>query len=136
MGGGGPVAEPVLGGEERRGFDKGVEEFNRGYFFECHDSLEEVWSGIRGPARNFFQGLIQISVGFYHFGNANRGGALTLLRRGLKHLETYPEVYGGLDLGALRPEVARWIGRIEAGEAFPESLDALPKYRRPSSYSK
>jgi predicted metal-dependent hydrolase len=133
MGAGGPVAEPVLEDEERRGFDKGVEEFNRGDFFECHDSLEEVWTGIRGPARDFFQGLIQVSVGFYHLGNANRGGALTLLRRGLSRLERYPDVYGGLDLGALRPEVARWIDRIEAGEGFPDSLEALPKYRRAPS---
>jgi uncharacterized protein len=124
------VAEPVLDDEERRGFEKGVEEFNRGYFFECHDSLEEVWAGIRGPSRDFFQGLIQISVGFYHFGNANRGGALTLLRRGLTRLERYPDVYGGLDLGTLRSEVGRWIERIEAGEGFPDSLEALPRCRR------
>ena len=129
MGEGGPLAEPVLDEEERKGFEKGVLEFNEGYFFECHDSLEEVWAGIRGPARDFFQGLIQISVGFYHLGNANRGGALTLLRRGLSRLERYPDVYGGLDLAGLRPEVTRWIERVEAGETSPDSLEALPKYR-------
>jgi predicted metal-dependent hydrolase len=128
-----PVPEPVLDDEERRGFEKGVLEFNRGLFFECHDSLEEVWAGIRGPGRDFFQGLIQVSVGFYHFSNANRGGALTLLRRGLKRLELYPDFYGGLDLLALRAEVARWAERIEAGEEFPGSLEALPKYRPPHS---
>jgi predicted metal-dependent hydrolase len=134
MPGDGPVAEPVLDDEERRGFEKGVDEFNRGYFFECHDTLEDVWTGIRGPARDFFQGLIQISVGFYHLGNANTGGALTLLRRGLLRLARYPDAYGGLDLGGLRGEVGGWIGRIEAGEAFPDTLEALPKYRRvPSS---
>jgi predicted metal-dependent hydrolase len=130
------VAEPVLDDEERRGFEKGVALFNAGLFFECHDTLEEVWTGIRGPARDFFQGLIQISVGFYHLGNANRGGALTLLRRGLSRLERYPDVYADLDLGALRPEIARWVERIEAGEGFPDALDALPKYRWLPSYSK
>ncbi len=122
-------AEPDLDDEERRGLEKGVAEFNTGYFFECHDTLEDVWTGIRGPARDFFQGLIQVSVGFYHLGNANRGGALTLLRRGLTRLERYPGKYAGLDLGALRPEVARWVEKIEAGEAFPDTLDALPKFR-------
>jgi len=130
------VAEPVLDDEERRGFEKGVQEFNTGFFFECHDTLEEVWTGIRGPARDFFQGLIQVTVGFYHLGNANRGGALTLLRRGLLRLERYPDVYAGLDLASLRPEIVRWVERIEAGEGFPDALDALPKYRWHPSHSK
>ena len=51
------------------------------FFFECHDTLEEVWTGIRGSARDFFQGLIQVSVGFYHHGNGNRGGQRSLPRR-------------------------------------------------------
>jgi uncharacterized protein len=131
----GPLAEPVLDDEERRSFEKGLDEFNGGFFFECHDTLEDVWTGVRGPARDFFQGLIQISVGFYHLGNANTGGALTLLRRGLARLARYPDGYGGLDLATLRGEVERWIGRIEAGEGFPDALDALPKYRRVVSSS-
>ena len=123
------MSEPALGEEDRRGLEKGVAEFNAGYFFECHDTLEEVWSGIRGPAREFFQGLIQVSVGFYHYGNANRGGALTLLARGLKRLAKYPDRYCGLELLLLRGEVMEWRARIEAGEGFPEDLDRLPKYR-------
>jgi predicted metal-dependent hydrolase len=124
-----PLPEPVLEEAERREFEKGLLEFNRGYFFECHDTLEELWSGIRGPSREFFQGLIQLSVGFYHLGNHNRGGALTMLRRGLARLARYPDDYGGFALGEVRRDVQGWIARIEQGEGFPESLDALPKYR-------
>jgi uncharacterized protein len=121
--------DPALGEEDRRGLAKGVGEFNAGYFFECHDTLEEVWSGVRGPARDFFQGLIQVSVGFYHFGNGNRGGALTMLERGLKRLAKYPDRYCRVELGGLRHEVAEWRARIEAGEGFPGDLARLPKYR-------
>ena len=121
--------EPALGEEDRRGLTKGVGEFNSGYFFECHDTLEEVWSGVRGPARDFFQGLIQVSVGFYHFGSGNRGGALTMLERGLKRLAKYPDRYCRVELGGLRREVAEWRARIEAGEGFPGDLARLPKYR-------
>ena len=121
--------EPALGEEDRRGLAKGVVEFNAGFFFECHDTLEEVWSGVRGPAREFFQGLIQVSVGFYHFGNGNRGGASTMLERGLKRLARYPDRYCGVELHALRGEVADWRARIEASEAFPDELARLPKYR-------
>ncbi len=123
------MSEPALGEEDRRGLEKGAAEFNAGYFFECHDTLEDVWSGIRGPLRDFFQGLIQVSVGLYHFGNGNRGGALTMLERGLTRLAKYPDRCCGLDLLGLRREVTEWRERIEAGEAFPDDLARLPKYR-------
>ena len=120
---------PALGAEERRGLEKGVAEFNAGLFFECHDTLEEVWSGVRGPAREFLQGLIQVSVGFYHLGNGNPGGALSMFDRGLKRLGKYPDRYCGLELGELRREVAQWRARVAAGEGFPDDPARLPKYR-------
>ena len=90
--------------------------------------------GVRGPARDFFQGLIQVSVGFYHLGNANRGGAATLLRRGLGRLAKYPDVYGGVELVRLRREVQEWLERVESGAAaFPKTLEALPKLVGPAA---
>jgi uncharacterized protein len=108
-------------------FARGLQEFNAGLFFECHDTLEEVWSGLRGPSREFLQGLIQVAVGFYHLGNDNRGGAITMFRRALSRLARYGERHGGVDLGRLRLEVAEWLDRIEGGGPLPGDLEALPK---------
>ncbi|MES1211857.1 MAG: DUF309 domain-containing protein [Acidobacteriota bacterium] len=128
------VPEPRLSDEERRQVAEGMAQFNQGLFFECHDTLEDVWTGVRGPARDFFQGLIQVAVGFYHLGNDNRGGAATMLRRGLSRLAKYPEAYGGLALGRLRGEVQEWLERVESGDAsFPKTLEALPKLVAPGS---
>lgn len=124
-----PIAFPDLDREDRHLFLQGIEQFNAGLFFECHDSLEEVWSGVRGPSRDFFQGLIQVAVGFYHLGNANQRGAVTLLGRGLTRLGPYGPAFGGIELDGLRHEVAGWLERVEKGEGFPESLRALPKIR-------
>ena len=41
---------------------QGVEEFNRAYFFEAHETLEDLWRGTSGPLRLFYQGLIHIDV--------------------------------------------------------------------------
>jgi predicted metal-dependent hydrolase len=120
-------AFPVLDVEDRHLYQQGLEQFNAGLFFECHDSLEEVWSGVRGPSRDFFQGLIQVAVGFYHLSNANQRGAVTLLGRGLQRLGRYGAAFGGLDLDRLRREVADWLSRVEGGEGFPDALEALPK---------
>jgi len=112
-------AAPRLDHEERALFDKGVAEFNGGLYFECHDTLEEMWTGLRGPARDFFQGLIQVSVAFYHLEGDNRPGALSMLGRALKRLAAYPDHYFGFDLAAHRAELEAWRERIEAGTAAP-----------------
>ena len=98
----------ALNAEERNLYEKGVGEFNARLFFECHDTLEELWAGVRGPSRDFFQGLIQVAVGFHHIGNSNRVGAERLFGRALKRLEGYPDDYAGLALGELRDGVAGW----------------------------
>jgi len=108
---------------------RGVEEFNAGRFFECHDTLEEVWQGVRGPARDFFQGLIQVSVGFYHLSNGNRVGGKSQLDKGLKNLAGYGEDCLRVDLVNLRQEVQIWLERIRRGEKLHGAVSDLPKIR-------
>jgi predicted metal-dependent hydrolase len=57
-----PPPEPSLTDDEKRLFQQGVHEFNTGCFFECHETLEDLWGGVRGTSRDFFQGLIQTST--------------------------------------------------------------------------
>lgn len=111
-----PIADPVLDPEERRALASGVRQFNEGYYFECHDTLEEMWAGLRGPSRDFFQGLIQVSVAFYHLEGGNRPGAQSLLSRALKRFEKYPGRYAGFDLEAHRRELRAWQERLAGGE--------------------
>jgi uncharacterized protein len=124
------LADPALDEEERRLFERGLEEFNTGYYFECHETLEDLWTGIRGPARDFFQGLIQIAVALYHLTRGNLAGARSLFQRGLARLDKYPDHYGGVDLGELREEARVWLSRVEAGTFSEPDLAALPKCRR------
>jgi predicted metal-dependent hydrolase len=114
-----PPPEPALDDEERSLLAKGVDEFSRRRFYECHDTLEELWSGLRGPSRDFFQGLIQAAVGFYHLGNGNREGARRLFDRALARLERYPPRFAGVEAGPLRASVARFRDALAAGEEPP-----------------
>jgi predicted metal-dependent hydrolase len=121
---------PTLTPDERQLFERGIEEFNAGYFFECHETLEDLWTGVRGPARDFYQGLIQIAVALYHLGRGNLAGSSSLFKRGLNRLDKYPERYGGIELGALRDEARAWQARVESGLEVEPALAALPKVRR------
>jgi len=57
-------------------------EFNRGDWFECHETLEDLWVGSEGEIRDFYQGLLQIAVGLHHWRGGNFGGAVHLLASG------------------------------------------------------
>lgn len=121
-------AEPVLTDEDRSAVAKGVAEFNAGHFFECHDTLEEMWTGLRGPSRDFFQGLIQVSVAFYHLGNGNLPGFESMTRRAMKRLSAYPDRYFGFDLAAHRAEIEAWRARAAAGNLAGVTVADLPKW--------
>jgi predicted metal-dependent hydrolase len=114
-----PLPEPELSVEDRAAFARGLAQFNDRLFFECHDTLEEIWSGVRGAPRDFFQGLIQAAVGFYHLGNGNRAGASTVLRRSLERLGRFPARYAGVELEPLRGALAEWLRALETGASPP-----------------
>ncbi len=80
---------------------KGVEEFNRRLFFECHETLEEIWLEEHGQDRAFYQGLIQVAAGYLKWEQGVLIGAIKLWQRGLEKLESYPAIHLGVDLGAL-----------------------------------
>jgi predicted metal-dependent hydrolase len=122
--------EPVLVAEERALFERGIEELNTGFYFECHETLEDLWTGVRGPSRDFFQGIIQIAVGFYHLTRGNTEGAGRMLDRALARLAKYPDRYGGVDLGALRVDATALRARIDDGTLLRAEAADLPRCRR------
>ncbi|MCE2484868.1 MAG: DUF309 domain-containing protein [Desulfurellaceae bacterium] len=77
---------------------KGVLLFNHRLFFEVHEVLEAQWIQEVDPERRFLQGLIQIAVAFYHLGNHNLNGALSLLGDGLDKIRPHAPAYLGLAL--------------------------------------
>ncbi len=117
-----------LTSEEMRLLEKGVSEFNAGHYFECHDTLEELWMGIRGPGRDFFQGLIHIAVGFYHLNQKNLKGSESQLSKGLQKLASYGNSYSGIELESLRCEVQVWLTRIHNNELFDENRAERPHW--------
>jgi predicted metal-dependent hydrolase len=92
---------------------KGIEEFNKGEFYECHEYLEEAW--IREPRRLRFlyQGILQVGVGFYHQQNGNWRGATGLLRNGTVRLKEFEPVTSGIDVARLVRECERCLEELE-----------------------
>jgi predicted metal-dependent hydrolase len=51
----------------------GIAQFNRGEFFEQHETLELLWRAERRDIRYLYQGILQIGVAFHHLRRLNRG---------------------------------------------------------------
>jgi predicted metal-dependent hydrolase len=96
-------------------FQRGINEFNRGCFFECHDTLEDLWHETRGIDRLFLQGLIQVSVGFYHLLNRNFKGATSQFTRGLNKLQKYRPSHRGIELEDFLKKIVSWLALAERG---------------------
>jgi predicted metal-dependent hydrolase len=106
-------------------FLKGIEEFNREEFFECHETLEELWLEERGEERQFFQGIIQIAAGYFKLQQGVPVGAVKLWRTGLQKLTAYQPVYCGMNVEALTQGVESSLARLEAAQQHGEPTPVL-----------
>jgi uncharacterized protein len=84
---------------------KGIEEFNRGEFYECHEYLEEAWMQEPGRVRFLYQGHLQ---------NGNWRGATGLLRNGTVRLKEFEPVTLGVDVAKLVRESERCLRELES----------------------
>jgi predicted metal-dependent hydrolase len=94
-------------------FIKGIEEFNSGLYFECHETLEEIWLEEHGEERKFYQGIIQIAAGYYKLEQGVPVGALKLWRMGIDKLQLYCPVYLGVNVDALVEGVSANLAALE-----------------------
>src|SRR5215204_4667463 len=100
---------------------KGIEEFNKGEFYECHEYLEEAWMQEPRRVRFLYQGILQVGVGFYHLQNGNWRGATGLLRNGSARLREFEPVTLGVDVAKLVRESERCL--LELEELGRERID-------------
>jgi len=81
---------------------RGIEEFNRGEYFEQHEWLEEAWIEETRPVREMYQGILQIGVAFLQIQRNNWAGAIKMFRRGLPRLRALPPICQGVNIASLR----------------------------------
>ncbi len=105
----------------------GIKYFNDCDFFEAHETWEELWTDYRGPARKFYQGLIQAAVALHHFGNGNIHGARKVYHTSRNYLQEYRPAYLGLDLETFLSQYDRCFEIVlQSTESFPR-IDIDPE---------
>lgn len=107
-------------------FDEGIDLFNEGRFFECHEAWEEVWKRSAGEEKLFYQGIIQAAVAILHAQRGNLTGAESLYGKASAKLDHLPSEHMGIALGELRDALREFFAVALTGAPLPPP----PKLRR------
>lgn len=105
----------------------GIEQFNQQEFYACHDTLEALWMEAMEPEKTFYQGILQIAVGFYHLGNQNRRGAIILLGEGMNRLRRYQPEFAELDVTRLLAESQTIQAKLQQDQLAEQNAGQMPQ---------
>ncbi|HEY9889105.1 MAG TPA: DUF309 domain-containing protein [Candidatus Obscuribacterales bacterium] len=128
-------------------FASGIQQFNTGDFYGCHDTLEAIWMVAPTLEKPFFQGILQLAVALYHLSNHNWQGAAILLGEGIGRLAAFEPTYRDVDVTALLDCASAWLTTLQqlgpeqveplaialtsspAGQPLPAAVATLPRWR-------
>lgn len=106
--------------------------FNRQFFYEAHDVLEDLWlPDRRGVNGNFYKGLIQLAGAFVHLQKNRLRPSAALFKLAQANLEKYPRVHERLDLNQVQALIQDWLAQLESQDFALNPLTPanLPKLR-------
>ena len=88
---------------------KGLELFNRGEYFECHEVIEGLWlkTPSDDPLRDFYKGVIQAAAALYQRQRGVTSGAEGLYKTSLRYLQAYSPETLGLDVKKMTEDMQR-----------------------------
>jgi predicted metal-dependent hydrolase len=103
-------------------FYDALDQFNEGWYFESHETLEDLWMVTPMPERELFQGIIQMAAAFVHLVRGEQPGILKLLDASIDKLSRAEDGAFGVDVGRLLSELRQ--ARAEAAIVPAERLRA------------
>ena len=98
-------------------FQDGIDLFNAGRFFECHEAWEQAWLRSAGADKLFYQGMIQAAAAILHAQRGNFVGSRTLWTKAIGKLRPLPASYMGIALQELRQELERFFDSVLCGQS-------------------
>ena len=106
-----------------------IEQFNRGEFWECHETLEDVWRESPYPFRLFYHAIIKTSVGFHHLSAHNRHGARVKLRDGVELLGLFQPEWMGVRTDLMLADAKGWLSLVDVTSVEWTALDGRERPR-------
>jgi uncharacterized protein len=99
--------------EER--LEAGLELMRRAAYFDAHEELELAWRAAEPAERDFFQGLVHVTVAWYQARRGNRPGCERQLEKAARRLAPYAPAHRGVTVGDVLDQVAVARATVAAG---------------------
>jgi len=96
-------------------FERGLELMREREFFEAHEELELAWRAADAEERDFFQGLVHVTVAWYQAGRANRRGCERQLEKAVRRLGPFAPAHRGVDVADVLAQVGRAQATVASG---------------------
>ncbi|MCB9422412.1 MAG: DUF309 domain-containing protein [Ardenticatenaceae bacterium] len=100
---------------------RGLDLFNQGEYYQCHDDLEEAWRQDEGDGRILYQGILQLGIALYQIQRGNYRGAVKMLLRLRQWLDPLPAACRGVDVAGVREMVTAVHDAVQT--LGPDQLD-------------
>ena len=106
---------------------KGIDLFNDGQFFECHEVLEGFYQDTEDAHKPFLEGLIQLAVAFRIFNEFGElKGPVRMIYQALIRFENYQPAFLQVRVNELSADMEAWAKAAEAAGAATRS-QPIPK---------
>jgi predicted metal-dependent hydrolase len=92
---------------------EGIAQFNRGEYFEQHETLERLWRAEEREVRHLYQGVLQVGVALHHLRRGNHHGTVHMLTRGIRRLTPFSPRCQGVDVATLLMDAAAVLQAVE-----------------------
>lgn len=86
-----------------------------GAYFEAHEALEDAWRAADPAEKDFFQGLVHVTVAWYQAGRGNRVGCERQLAKAQHRLTPFVPSHRGVDLEAVLVQVTGAAALVRDG---------------------
>ena len=106
---------------------EGIELFNQGHFFDCHEVLEGLYLETEEANKPFLEGLIQLAAAFRMFCDFGEvKGAVRMIYQALIRFENYQPAFLRVRVQDLCTAAEAWAKAAERGEDKP-AASGIPK---------
>jgi uncharacterized protein len=100
----------------------GIEHLRAGRWFEAHEELELAWRAAPPEERDFYQGLVHVAVAWYQAGRGKPVATERQLEKALRRLAAFEPSHLGVDVAALRAQLAELVQTLDLGRRQPDGI--------------
>lgn len=102
---------------------QGLDLMRRGDYFEAHEELELAWREAPSAERDFFQGLVHVTVAWYQAGRGRPVACASQLEKAQRRLGGFAPAHRGVNIAGLLAQLDAAAALVAAGSL------ALPPLR-------